>query len=189
LDGGAEQMRLAREYDPLSPATNRAYCSVLIMQRKFPEAVAQCERTIAIFLDTPNSRIALARAYFYVGRYAEAFEQLEIQMKSNREDEAVSARSESAYYYAKLERKPEAEKIYADLKRGLKKDPSRAFDLALIAFELGKKDEALIYFKQMLGFFDEMPDAHLSLAYDPYWDDIKKDSQFASLIPNLRSEF
>lgn len=185
LNEGAEQMRLAREYDPLSSATNRAYCSVLIMQRKFTDAVTQCETTIAIFLDTPNSRRALARAYFYVGRFSDAFSQLEIQIKSGKEDEVVSARGELAYYYAKLGRRSEAEKIYADLKRGFKNDPDRAFDLTLIAFALGKQKEALVYFKEMLKFPDNFPDSHLSLAYDPYWDEIKENPQFAPLFPQV----
>ncbi|HEX8639060.1 MAG TPA: winged helix-turn-helix domain-containing protein [Pyrinomonadaceae bacterium] len=183
LDDGAREIRLAQEYDPLSPATNRAYCSVLVMQRNFPDAVKQCEKTIEIYLATPNSRRALARAYFYSGRYSDAFHHLEIQMDSKIDDEIISARAEYAYYCAKLGRTAEAEKIYAELKRGFEKDRRRASDLSITAFALGKKDEALVYFKETLKLTDEFPDSHLSIAYDPHWDEIKADQKFASLFP------
>jgi TolB-like protein/DNA-binding winged helix-turn-helix (wHTH) protein len=183
LNYGAREMRLAQEYDPLSPATNRAYCSVLVMQRNFAEAVKQCEKTIEIYLDTPNSRRALARAYFYNGRHSDAFNQLEIQIRSGTEYEIISARGELAYYYAKLGRTTEAQKIYAELKQGFGKDLNQSSDLILIAFALGKKDEAFVYFKDMLKLTDKVPDSHLSLAYDPYWDEIKADPKFATLFP------
>lgn len=184
LDESVQEMRLAQEYDPLSPAINRAYCSVLFMQRNFSEASKQCEKTIEIYLDTPNSRRVLARAYFYNRRYSEAFNQLEAQIKSGKDNEAISARGEYAYYCAKLGRVSEAEKIYAGLKQGFEKDRGRASDLTLIAFALGKKAEAFVYFKEMLKFLDKIPDSHLSLAYDTVWDELKADSNFARYFPD-----
>ncbi|MCU1290179.1 MAG: cadC 15 [Acidobacteria bacterium] len=183
LNEGAREMRLAQEYDPLSPATNRAFCSVLVMQRNYPEAAGQCEKTIEIYPDAPNSRRALARAYFYNGRHADAFAQLETQIKTGREDDVVSARGELGYYYAKIGKTKDAEKIHAELKQEYEKNHKRAPDLALIAFALGKKDEALVHFKEMTRFLDKIPDSHLSLAYDPYWDEIKTDARFAALYP------
>ena len=182
LDDGARQIRLAQEYDPLSPATNRAYCSVLVMQRSYPDAIKQCEKTIEIYLTTPNSSRALARAYFYSGRHADAFNQLEIQMRSKTGDEIISARAEYAYYCARLGRTAEAEKIYAELKQEYEKDRLRASDLTITAFALGKKDDAYVYFKEMLKSADEIPDSHLSLSYDPHWDEIKADQRFASFF-------
>jgi TolB-like protein/DNA-binding winged helix-turn-helix (wHTH) protein/tetratricopeptide (TPR) repeat protein len=183
LDEGVGQMRLAKEYDPLSPAANRAYCSALVKQRNFTEAVKQCETTLEIYLNTPNSRRQLARAYFYSGRYEDALNQLEIQIKSGTEYEVTSARGEMAYYYARLGRTAEAERIYAELKKEFKKEYSRASDLTLVAFALGKRDEAYFFFKEMMKFSDNVPDSHLSLAYDPYWDEIKQDQRFAPLFP------
>lgn len=183
LDEGVREMSLARKYDPLSPATNRAYCSVLIMQRNFTDAVTQCESTIEIYVNTPNSRRALARAYFFSGRHADALNQLEIQIKTGAKEEIIAARGELAYYYAKLGRAAEAESIYAELKKGFATEPQQAFDLTLIAFALGKKNEALRYFKEMMKFSETIPDTQLSFAYDPYWDELKADPQFAPLFP------
>ena len=132
----------------------------------------------------PNSRRILARAYFYNRKYSEAFNQLETQIKSGKEDEAIFARGEYAYYCAKLGRTAEAEKIYAGLKQGFEKDRSRASDLTLIAYALGKKAEAFGYFREMLKASDKIPDSHLALAYDPVWDEIKNDSIFARYFPD-----
>ena len=183
IDEAVREMNLAREYDPLSPSINRALCSVLILQRNFPDAVKQCEKSVEISLDAPNSRASLARAYFYNGRRSDALNQLNIQIKTGKKEEVNAARAELAYYYAKLGRTAEAAKIYADLKQEFKKDPGLAFDLTLIGFALGKKDEALVYFKETLKDWDKNSDLRLSLAYDPYWDEIKADPQFAPLFP------
>lgn len=183
VNESAQQMRLAKDYDPLSQATNRAYCSVLIMQRNFPEALRHCENAIEIYINTPNSRRVLARAYFYNGKYADAFEQLEIQTKSNKGNERFNARSEMAYYYAKLGQTAQAETIYAELKQEFKKEADHATGLTLVAYALGKKDEAQFYFKEMLKHSAALPDQHLSLAYDPFWDEVRADPQFAPLFP------
>jgi TolB-like protein/DNA-binding winged helix-turn-helix (wHTH) protein len=182
LNEGAREMRLAQEYDPLSPATNRAFCNVLVMQRNFHEAVSQCEKTIEIYLATPNSRRALARAYFYSDRHADAFNQLELQMKTGKEDDIISVRAEYAYYCTKLGKTEEAEKIYEQFKKEYAKNRRRASDLALLGFALGKKDEAFVYFKEMLKFLNEIPDSHLLFAYSPHWDEIKADQKFAALL-------
>ncbi|MCA1625553.1 MAG: winged helix-turn-helix domain-containing protein [Acidobacteria bacterium] len=183
VDEAVREMNLAREYDPLSVAINRALCSVLILQRNFPDAVKQCEKSLEISLDTPNSRIYLARAYFYNGRYSAAFNQLKIQIETGKKEEVIYARAELAYFDAKLGQTTNAEKIYADLKKKFKKDRALVFELTLIGFALGKKDEALVYFKEMLKDLDKNRDLQLSLAYDPYWDEVKVDPQFAPLFP------
>ncbi|HSK70199.1 MAG TPA: tetratricopeptide repeat protein [Pyrinomonadaceae bacterium] len=183
VEEAVREMRLAREYDPLSPAVNRALCNALILQRNFPEAVKQCEKSVEISLDTPNSRISLARAYFYNGRFPDALNQLRIQISGGSPNEVISARAKLAYYYAKLGQTDEAEKIYDELKKRFDKDPARAPDLTLISFELGEKDEALVYFKRMLENRAASPDLRLYLTYEPEWDEIKADPQFAPLIP------
>jgi TolB-like protein/DNA-binding winged helix-turn-helix (wHTH) protein/Flp pilus assembly protein TadD len=183
LDEAIEQMRSAREYDPPSPGINGALCKILIRQRNFTDAVQQCEKFVEISPGILNSRVSLARAYFYYGRRSDAVNQLQIQIDSGNQEEMISTLGKLAYFYAKLGRAEEAEKIYADLKQEFGKDPQQAGDLALISFELGKKEEALFYFKEMLKSFGEYADLSLSLTYDPFWDDMKKDPQFATLFP------
>lgn len=59
----AAQMRLAQEYDPLSPTVNKSLCNVLIAQRNFAEAVAYCEKSVEISADTPGARVARQRLF------------------------------------------------------------------------------------------------------------------------------
>lgn len=188
LDEAVEQLRLAREYDPPSIVTNSALCKILIRKRNFSDAVKQCEKFVEIAPDILDSRVALARAYFYAGRHSDALKQLQIQIDSGNQEAMSSARGKLAYFYAKLGRTAEAEKNYADFKNNFGNSAQQAGDLALISYELGKKEEALLYFKEMVKSLDESADLHLSLAYDPFWDEIKKDSQFASLFPKTNHQ-
>lgn len=179
LDEAVNQLRSAIEYDPSSPVINQALCNILIRRRSFSDAVKQCEIS-AELPHTPHSKTSLARAYFFGGRQSEAISQLENQFKSSPDHDIGG---KLAYFYAKVGRINEAEKIYEKLKREFDKDPQRASDLALICFELGKKDQALLYFNEMLKSLDEYADLTLSLTYDPLWDEIKKDPEFAPLFP------
>jgi hypothetical protein len=44
LKAASEQMRLAQEYDPLSPISNGAYCNILSFERRIKEAIHFCEK-------------------------------------------------------------------------------------------------------------------------------------------------
>lgn len=176
LDESIKQMRLAQEYDPLSPTINKSLCGSLIFSSNYSEAVGYCEKAVKISPDTPGTRVSLAYAYFVNKRYDEAFEQM--NLAGQNEYEAANVTSTLAYYYARMGRRAEAEKIYAELKKEVEKEPNYVIDLTVIGYWLGKKDEALKYYEQMLKLPDFPVDFEILYAYDPMWQEIKSDPDF-----------
>jgi TolB-like protein/DNA-binding winged helix-turn-helix (wHTH) protein/tetratricopeptide (TPR) repeat protein len=181
LDEAVQEMRLAQRYDPLSPAINKALCNVLISKRSFSEAIEYCERASGLSPETPGNRLSLAHAYFHGGRYEDAVSQVNTEIKSGGMVNA--AHSSLAYFYVKSGRLAEAKKIYEHLKQELKNDASLNIDLAVIAFALGKKDEAYEYFKKAVEINDSNPSMRVALAFDPSLDEIRADPRFAALMP------
>lgn len=175
-DEGVVQMRLAQEYDSLSPTINKALCNALISQRKFSEAVGFCEKAVEISPATPGARASLAYAYFLDQRYDEAFEQINLEMLN--EKAKTASRAALAYYYAETGRRAEAEKIYAELKTESPKAPFLAINLTVIGYALEKKKEALEYYKKMLQLIDCDPELRIFFEYDQMWDEIKRDPDF-----------
>jgi len=176
LNESVAQMRLAQEYDPLSPVINKTLCSSLIFSENYSEAVGYCEIAVRISPETPGSRTLLAYAYFLNKRYDEALNQM--HLAAQNKNEAANIPSTLAYYYSKMGRRAEAEKIYAELKNDLEKQSELAVDLTIIGYELGKKNEALKYYEQMLKQNNSNTDFEIIFAYDPMWNDIKNDPNF-----------
>ncbi|MDQ3714034.1 MAG: winged helix-turn-helix domain-containing protein [Acidobacteriota bacterium] len=176
LEESAAQMRLAQEYDPLSPTVNKSLCNVLIAQRNFAEAVAYCEKSVGISADTPGARASLAHAYFLNKRNDEAFAQINLEMQNDREQPSLLMYS--AYFNAKTGRIAEAEKVYTELKERLAQEPLLAVDLTTIGYALGKKKESLEHYKKMLEVIDSEPESRIFFKYDQMWDAIKRDPDF-----------
>jgi TolB-like protein/Flp pilus assembly protein TadD len=176
LNESVAQMRLAQEYDPLSPVINKTLCGSLIFSENYSEAVGYCEIAVRISPETPGSRTLLANAYFLNKRYDEALDQM--HLAAQNKDEAANISSTLAYYYSKMGRRAEAERIYAELKNDFVKQPELAVDLTLIGYALGKKEEALKYYEQMLKQNNLFTDFEIVFAYDPMWNEIKNDPNF-----------
>jgi tetratricopeptide (TPR) repeat protein len=181
LDEGTREMRLAQRYDPLSFATNKALCSTLIFQRNFGEAAAYWERVVELSPDTPGNKATLAYIYTLNKRYDEAIE-LVGQEKEIR-GKAEWLRITQAYIFAVSGRLAEAEKIYDEVKSDAEKHTPLLSHLALTSYALGRKQESLAYFKEMIQKVDSIPDQRLLLAYSPDWDKFKADPEFAPLFP------
>jgi tetratricopeptide (TPR) repeat protein len=181
IDEGSTQLRLAQEYDPLSPATNKALCNVLTLQRKFDEAIYYCGKAFEISPDTPGVRESLANAYFVGGKYEKAVAQIRKEIEVNGETDYL--RGILAFYYAKMGRRAEAENFYDKLKQTTEKNAPMLADLTLTAFTLGRKDEALEHFKELIKTPNPFPEFEFTLNYDPIWDGVRSDQQFAPLFP------
>jgi DNA-binding winged helix-turn-helix (wHTH) protein/TolB-like protein/Flp pilus assembly protein TadD len=181
LDDGLQEMRLAQKYDPLSPVINKALCNALVSKRTFSEAVGYCERAVELSPDTPGNRPSLAYAYFYNGKYEDAVDQMNLFIKSG--GSVIEASGSLAYFYVQSGRIAEAEKIYQRLKKEIDREPFIAVDLAVIGFALGKKNEALGYFKKGIELNKSNPSMRVILFFDPSLDGIRADPRFARLIP------
>lgn len=177
IDQAVQEMRLAEENDPLSPVTTGALCNMLIYREDYAEAVEVCQKAVDISADTANNRLSLAYALFFNGNNEEAIKQVSIV--SERSEQKNSALGALGYFYAKLERRAEAEDVMRQLKSSAETDFELYQDLALISYALGSRDEAFEYFKTL---YEKRLLALLYFRNDPVWKDIRQDSRFAELV-------
>ena len=175
-------MRIARENDPLSAVSNSALTSVLILQKNYPEALKYSEKAVELQPNAPLVKIQLASVYFLNGRSEEAIELLKIESQKPRHK--YDSLAGLAYIYAKTGKLKEATEIFYQLRA--EKDISNQYsDLALIAFTLGKKEEALGHFKAVMGKSKMMP---ISIVSDPYWEEVFKDKDFKALADQAQNK-
>jgi serine/threonine-protein kinase len=179
LDEAVAQMKLAQEYDPLSPVSNGALCNILIQRESFAESVKACEKAVELAPNTADNRLYLANAYFFNGNPEDAIKQAKIGVESGKNK--FSSLGSLGYFYAKLNRRAEAEEIVAQLKPEAAKDSMLYNDLALINYALGRRDEAFMYLQKSY----EHKVVPLNLVRrDPVWKEIREDPRFIKLLGN-----
>ena len=166
-------MRLAQEYDPLSPVSNGALCNMLTYRENYAEAVRVCEKAVALSPNTADNRLALANAYFFNGNTENAIKQVKIDIEAGRKK--FSALGSLGYFYAKLNRRADAEAIIAQLKPEAVRDAGLFNDLALITYALGSRDESFVYLQKA----HQNKVLPMNLIYvDPVWKEIREDPRF-----------
>jgi TolB-like protein/DNA-binding winged helix-turn-helix (wHTH) protein/Tfp pilus assembly protein PilF len=176
-DQAVSEMRLARDNDPLSPVSNGALCNLLTYRENFAEAVKVCEKAVELAPNAADNRLALANAYFFNGNAEDAIKQAKIKIETG--DNKFSALGSLGYFYAKLNRRDEAEAIVAQLKPEAVKDAGLLNDLALITYALGRNDEAFGYFQK--AYKNRV--LPMNLVYtDPVWKEIRNDARFIELL-------
>jgi DNA-binding winged helix-turn-helix (wHTH) protein/TolB-like protein/Tfp pilus assembly protein PilF len=172
FDTAFEQMRLAQEYDPLSPISNGAYCSVLIYRNRYKEAIKECEQAVEFGHDQPMARVWLADAYLLDRRTDDAIAQINLRIAESEGRDHYGAKGSLAYYLARAGRQAEAERLVHELSGKVVEFPSVNNDLALTYYALGKTDEGFKYFLQAL---EKRAFQASMLTLNPIWADVWAD--------------
>ena len=166
FDEGLEQMKKARDLDPLSPFTLTDYCLELTYARRYGEAATQC--LAALELD-PNFRWGLenmANTYLLKGDYAKA-------------GAVIAKLSCDAACTAMLEEingAPEKSGAF-DSWLKMEKEPPEAFFLAQAYAGLGRKDQAFASLEKAYQLRSD-PHGMADTAVDPHFDRIRSDPRF-----------
>jgi TolB-like protein/DNA-binding winged helix-turn-helix (wHTH) protein len=179
VDGSLRQMRLAQEYDPLSPISNGALCNVLVFKNQYQEAIKYGEKAVELAPRSANVQMLLSTAYFLDGRPNDAIEQIKKGIAEASGVEKEQALGTLGHYYAKTGQRKEAETILAHLKRSAGERPVLLNDLALISYALDKRDEGFGYFKK--AYYQHVLSG-LMLRFDPVWKDVTSDARVTSLL-------
>lgn len=179
LNQGFEQMRLAHDYDPLSPVSNGAFCQLLIFSRDYNEAVKVCEKATELSPDNSTNKLALANAYFLNGQTKDAIEAVKPDAAKKDDAEKYNAIGSLGYFYAKTNQREQAESILKTLQSKSETYPQLFNDLTLIAYSLSRKDEALNYFNNA---YQKKVIQWVVFRYDPMWDEIRADKQFQAVF-------
>ena len=185
VDKTVEQMRLAHEYDPLSPISNGALCNALVFQKNPGEAIKYCEKAVELAPEAASHRLLLADAYFLNGRSEDAIAQVKKRIDETDGVEKATAEGSLAYYYAKLGRRAEAEALLQEVKPLADRDPTLLNDLLLVSYALGKKDDGFAYFKQA---YEKQRLPMGMYTYNPIWADVNTDDRVSKYLQSQSKE-
>lgn len=179
LENSYLQMKLAQEYSPLSAHNNITLCNLLMYKRDYTEALKYCRKSAELQPTTQLVNIQIANLLFLSGKTDEAINLHEIE--SGNVSQKYESLGSLAYIYARTGRTDESEKIYQQLKTS--PDSFNKFSsLTLVAFTLGKKNEARQFFQKMMESAKIVP---TYLIFDPFWENFFKDEEFKKLSSTI----
>ena len=179
MKAASEQMRLAQEYDPVSPISNGAYCNILIFERRFNEAVPFCEKAADLNPTMDSTQGMLADAYMLAGRLDEAIAKTNQRIERNSGNERLAAEGSLAFYLLKAGRRGEADTIIARLKREDDKFSELLNDLTVLMFEIGDREAGLKYFKRA---YAQRTLHFAMLDHYPVWEKVKADPEVQKIL-------
>jgi tetratricopeptide (TPR) repeat protein len=174
-----EQMRLAQQLDPLSPISNGALCNSLILQNNPGDAIKFCEKAVELAAEASENRALLADAYFLVGRTDDAISQIQKRIDEAQGKEKFPAYGSLAYYYARLGRRAEAEKLLEMVKPEAQKDPMLLNDLMVVSYALDKRNDGYAFFQQA---YREHVFPYQIYRYSPIWEQARADDRINSFL-------
>jgi TolB-like protein/DNA-binding winged helix-turn-helix (wHTH) protein/Flp pilus assembly protein TadD len=177
IEVAEREMRLAQQYDPLSPLNSAALSMLLVYARKYDEAVMFGEKSVMLEPDNPSGRLNLSDAYLHAGDLEKAIATAEKEYEAG--DDKIYALGALGYAYARAGRTGEASKILEKLRVEAKARPELYYDSMLISYVLGRQDEAFEYLEYAL---EKKVLTLRGMRYDPKLDAIKTEARFIELF-------
>ena len=182
-DEAIEEMRIARELDPLSLPTNALEAQTLHYAGRDAEAIDRLKKTFEINPDFWIASLMLARIYIRQERFADALEELKrAATASGGNTETISL---MGYALAKLGRKDEALKMLKELQSRTDENYSPSYNIAMIYNGLGHRDSALRSLEDAV----ERRDVRLLLLkIEPKWDGLRAEPRFTAIMKRIGFE-
>ncbi len=173
---GIEEVRLARELDPLSLNVAAGLGMANYQLRKYDEAIKACERTLGLDPRFHNALFWLSRAYSFKGMHEDAI------AAAQRLVELDPAQPSSPVYlaeaYARAGRTGEARRILESVATE-RTDPR---DLAAVFTALGEPDTALEWLVKAV---ERRSIWVVFLDVDPAFDTLRGDPRFDDLVSRV----
>ena len=170
-------LQRAQQLEPLWIAPRSASGNVLMLARRYDEAIDHLTRTLALDDRADNARSFLGRAYLHSGKPARALEEFR-----KRQGQAPGSYRDVAQALAMMGRRDEA---IAELARVLdisKQRHVQALDIATIYASLGETENALQWLEK--GYEDRSTNLG-SMVQDPSFDSIRSEPRFVALIERV----
>lgn len=180
LELAMEEMLMAQALDPVSSIIARDIAIIHYYQRNFELALEQCDHAIE---QNPH----FSAGYWTLGLVQEQREDYEEAIAAFQraiELSPPSPRIQGALgrIYARSARKPEAMQILGQLDALSRRRYISPFELALIYFALGSKEEG---FERLTKAYQDRCFELITIKVDPRFDSVRSDPRFTSLFRQL----
>jgi TolB-like protein/Tfp pilus assembly protein PilF len=179
-----EQMKHARELEPLSEILNRDTGRVFYYARRYDEAIAQCQVALEMNPRFYPALLTLGDIYTQKQYYREAISHYEQAVKLIPGMAMMKALLASAT--ARSGRRREAQQMLDGFLDSSNDRPVPAFDLAVVYAGLGRKDEA---FAQLEQAYQDRFYRLVYLGVDPLFDPLRSDARFKDLLNRIGVPF
>jgi TolB-like protein/DNA-binding winged helix-turn-helix (wHTH) protein/Flp pilus assembly protein TadD len=177
-DAAIEEMRKAKNLDPLSLIINADFAELLVIAHFYDESISQSRKTIEM---DPNFALAhnqLAQAYLQKHMNAEAIAELQKAVQLSGGSPTCVANLARAY--AASGKTSEAVKLLGDLKNHSNRGYSDASEVAVVYAALGDKDQAMQWLET--GYQERFnPGVLLRPGFDP----LRSDPRFQDLLRRI----
>ena len=179
-----EQMKHARELEPLSEILNRDTGRVFYYARRYDEAVAQCQVALEMNPRFYPALLTMGDIYTQKQDYREAISHYEQAVKLIPGMAMMKALLANAY--ARSGQRREAQQMLDGFLAPSNDRPVPAFDLAVVYAGLGRKDEA---FAQLEQAYQDRFYRLVYLGVDPLFDPLRSDARFKDLLNRIGVPF
>jgi len=180
FDNSLEQIKKARDLEPLSISINASFGWRLYLARDYDRSIAQLRDTLEMDPAYEWAHLTLGQAYEQKGQYDLALEELHRALDiSHSSPLMVSA---LAHAYALSGNYSEALKLLAQLDALAKKQYVSPFYVAIVYLGLGKNDAAMNWLQKA---YDDRSNGLVFLKVEPELDPLRSDRRFISLLRKL----
>jgi tetratricopeptide (TPR) repeat protein len=172
------EMRSAESLDPLSLIISADMADVLLIARRYDEAIQQSLKTMEMDPRFAVGHYQLGQAFVQKHMYDKGIAELQKAIGFSGGNKTF--RSALAYAYAASGRRNEALEILNDLKNRLNNGFSNASEIALIYVGLDEKDQAMTWLEKAYG-----ERFNPSVLIRPCFDPLRSDPRFQDLLRRI----
>jgi len=180
FDEGLEEIRMAKELDPLSLPINTDLGEIFYHARQFDQAIEQCKKTLEIEANFHWAHYVLGKTYLQKSMFKEAIAELR---------KAISLLAGSAEYlaglalaYALAGKKDKSLEIIEEIHKRSKQAYVSWFEIALAYAGLKKNNKA---FECLEKAYEDRSFEMKSIKIEPVLDSLRSDSRFTALLKKM----
>jgi TolB-like protein/DNA-binding winged helix-turn-helix (wHTH) protein/Tfp pilus assembly protein PilF len=177
VDEALNQIKLARDLDPLSLIINTNMAFILSSAQQYDQAIEQSRKTLEMDPNFALGHYRLGQILILKGMNAEAVPELEKAIALSGGSPRATA--ELGFVYAKLGMRGDVLKLLNDLRDRSKVRYVSPFDLAVIYGGLGDKGRTLEYLEKA---YDERSTSLTLLKLSPAFASLRFEPRFAELV-------
>jgi serine/threonine-protein kinase len=181
LDQAMSEIKIALALDPLSVGVNGQFGELLVLMRRYDDAILARRQFIATGAAIDRTYLQLAEALALKGDYDEALSELAKASPSG--GERIQLLAEKGYTYGAAGRQDEARAVIDELLTLQRQRADGAAGALATAYAaLGDRDRAFAWLDQARRSYDPVI-VHLKV--DPRFDKLRGDARFAKLLATV----
>ncbi|MBP6978657.1 MAG: tetratricopeptide repeat protein [Bacteroidales bacterium] len=183
LDEAFSEVNLALELDPLSPIINANLGDVLYIMRQYDKAIDQYHKTLELNPDFARANLMLGEVYMLQGKFDDAIAELKkVRIIVGNNPYGLSR---LGFAYARSGDEQNAMQALHNLFTFKDQGYTVAFDIAIIYYGLNERDQMFEWFEKS---YQERDFRLVRMMTEPFWDEIRSDPRFISLLRKMGLE-